>query len=124
MTDRQGKVVLLVEDDHDARTDNARLLRAEGYMVIEADDGDEALSIARGQTVDLILMDLELPMVDGLDTTRKLKQDARTDRIPIIIASASGSVDESRAAGADAFIGKPFSSDHLLEIVAWYFTVR
>ena len=86
--------------------------RAAGFDVLTAVDGQQAVTLAREQVPHLILMDLGLPVIDGWEATRQLKQDAATRHIPIIVLSAHAMTDDrekSLAAGADDFDSKPDS---------------
>jgi two-component system, cell cycle response regulator DivK len=107
---RSRKRVLLVEDFEDSRIGLTKLLEAEGYEVIEAVDGAQAVEIAFKSKPDIILMDLSLPVVDGLDATRTIKQNEATKSVPIILLSAH-SQEEVRpvaeAAGCADFVTKP-----------------
>src|SRR5215510_5150810 len=107
---RSRKRVLLVEDFEDSRIGLSKLLETEGYDVLEASDGAEAIEIAIESKPDLILMDLSLPVVDGLYTTRKIKENEATKTVPIIALSAHSRDDArsvAQAAGCVDFITKP-----------------
>src|ERR1700730_4756447 len=80
--------VLLVEDLEDSRTGLSKLLEIEGYEVVEATDGAQAIDLAISSKPDIILMDLSLPIIDGLSATRKIKQNVSVRDIPIIALSA------------------------------------
>jgi two-component system cell cycle response regulator DivK len=110
--------ILLVEDNEPSRDALARRLTRRGYEVVPAVDGQQAVSLARSAAPDLILMDLGLPVIDGWEATRQLKQDAATNHIPIIVLSAhamTGDRDLALAAGADDFDSKPIRFEQLLE---------
>jgi len=96
------------------------MLRRAGHTVRSASNGADAVILAQEQRPDLILMDLVLPMIDGLLATRRLKADARTAHIPVLALTARGLADEARAraAGCDGFITKPCAMEHLLAQVA------
>ncbi len=79
------KKILVVEDDVDNRRIVAKVLSVEGYLIIEATDGLEALACARAEHPDLILMDLALPNMDGWEATRRLKEDPQTRDIPVVV---------------------------------------
>ena len=109
--------VLLVDDSDDARVMWRMWLGLWGFNVEEAVDGAEALRKARARRPDLILMDLWLPVLDGLDTTRALKADASTAAVPVIALSAThpwaaGAVTD---AGCNLYLPKPLEPDELLE---------
>jgi len=104
------KKILVVEDDTDNRRIVTKVLAVEGYLVIEATDGVEALAQARAELPDLILMDLALPTMDGWEATRRLKSDPDTRRIPVVALTAvamRGDEEQARAAGCDDYIPKP-----------------
>ena len=88
------------------------LLEAQGYETLQTGDGLEAINLARANLPDLILMDIQLPDVSGLEVTRWLKEDARTRRIPIVAVTAfamGGDEKKVLDSGADAYISKPIS---------------
>jgi CheY-like chemotaxis protein len=109
--------ILLVEDNEFNRDMLSRRLMRKGYTVLIAEDGSSGIHTARASLPDLILMDVSLPDVDGLDLTRQLKVDARTAHIPIIIITAHAMVgdrQQSLAAGADDYHMKPVELATLL----------
>ncbi len=101
-------------------------LDAEGYSVLQAADGDEALRVAAEQSPDLIIMDIMMPRLDGFETCRRLKEDVHTRDIPVVLLTARNSR-EDRARGdevkADGYITKPFSPQRLLDTVQQYLGV-
>ncbi len=108
--------VLLVEDTEDNRVMMRRLLEMSGYWVTEAVNGMEAVSQAERETPQIILMDLSLPLVDGLAATRRIRQLPRVKGVPIIAVSAHDTRDfhaEALAAGCDAYITKPIDYGEL-----------
>jgi two-component system cell cycle response regulator DivK len=110
--------ILLVEDNEPSRDALRRRLVRRGFDVLTAVDGQQAVTQAREQVPHLILMDLGLPVIDGWEATRQLKQDAATRHIPIIVLSAHAMTDDrekSLAAGADDFDSKPVRFEQLLE---------
>ena len=111
------QTIMLVEDNEASRDALSRRLERHGYRVLTAADGLEAVSIARDAGPDLILMDLGLPVLDGWDATRQLKQDEVTRHIPIIVLSAHAMTndrDMALAAGGDDFDTKPIRFQILL----------
>ena len=105
-----GGTVLVVEDNAVNRKLARNVLRSRGYRVLEADTGEEGIEIARRERPQLILMDLQLPGLDGMEATRRLKADPRTSAIPVVALSAHAQgVDEERAlaAGCAGYIAKP-----------------
>jgi len=117
------KKILVVEDDPDNRRIVAKLLTMEGYRVVEATDGLEALSQVQAEHPDLILMDLALPNLDGWEATRRLKGDPRTREIPVVALTAvamRGDEEEARAAGCDDYLSKPARPANIRAMVKKY----
>jgi len=115
--------ILVVEDQQDNRQILRDLLTSANFEVIEAADGETGLAAAAAQRPDLILMDIQLPGIDGYEATRRLKADAALHAIPIIIVTSyalAGDDDKARAAGCDAYISKPYSPRQLLAKVREY----
>lgn len=116
----RAKTILHVEDNALNRKLIRDLLRRTSYRLIEAPDGEAGVAIAREQHPDLILMDVQLPKVSGIEATRRLRAERATADIPIIaITSFALSGDEQRAkdAGASGYLAKPYSPFTLLEMV-------
>ena len=114
------KTVLLVEDNEDNLIIYTTILRFGGYRVVQARDGQAALDAARTVAPDLILMDVSIPFVDGLEVTRRLKSDPATRPIPIIALTAHAlPSDRDRAleAGCDGYISKPAEPRAILAAV-------
>ncbi|MBA3257297.1 MAG: response regulator [Pyrinomonadaceae bacterium] len=112
--------VLLVEDTEDNRMMMRRLLELSGYEVSEAINGVEAVRAAENETPSVILMDLSLPVVDGLSATRRIRQLPDLARVPIIAVSAHDTADfhaEALAAGCDAYITKPIDYSELEDLI-------
>ena len=96
------------------------LLDAHGYRTIQTADGMEALSLARAHRPDLILMDIQLPEVSGLEVTKWIKDDDELKKIPVIAVTAfamKGDEEKIREGGCEAYISKPISVTHFLETV-------
>jgi CheY-like chemotaxis protein len=111
------QLVLVVEDYQDAREMYAEYLRFSGFRVEEASNGLEALEKASALLPDIILMDLALPRMDGWEATRRLKQDKRTRKIPIVALTGhalAGHAEGARQAGCDSFVTKPCLPDALV----------
>jgi two-component system, cell cycle response regulator DivK len=111
------KRILVVEDTEDNRQIIRDLLSSAGYELIEAVDGETGVEAAAREKPDLILMDIQLPKMDGYEATRRIKADAASAHIPIIAVTSyalSGDEAKTRAAGCDAYIAKPFSPRQLL----------
>ncbi len=118
-------LVLIVDDVDDAQELYGDLLGFAGYRTIAARDGAAAIEAAMRERPDLILMDVQMPVLDGWEATRRLKADARTRAIPIVVLTGHAlAVHEERArqAGCDAFLAKPCPPDELLRMVARFVT--
>ena len=114
------KRILVVEDHEDNRQILRDLLGASGYEMVEAHDGAAALPTATAMKPDLILMDIQLPLVDGYEATRRIKADPALVHIPVIAVTSyalSGDEEKTRAAGCNGYIAKPFSPRQLLSKV-------
>jgi two-component system cell cycle response regulator DivK len=117
MTERSRTTIMVVEDNEPSRDALSRRLERRGYRVVPIADGCEAVTAARVELPNLILMDLGLPGIDGWEATRQLKTDAATSHIPIIVLSAHAMTNDrdlSIAAGGDDFDTKPVRFDQLL----------
>ena len=115
-----GKTILYVEDNELNRKMLRHLLRGTSYRLIEAPDGETGITMAREQHPDLILMDVQLPKISGIEATRALRAEPATAHTPIIaITSFALSGDEQRAkeAGASAYLAKPYSPFALLGMI-------
>jgi two-component system cell cycle response regulator DivK len=115
-----AKTILYVEDHELNRKIVRDLLRRTSYRLIEAPDGEAGLTLARAQRPDLILMDVQLPKLSGIEVTRQLRAEPATADTPIIaITSFALSGDEQRAkeAGASAYLAKPYSPFTLLSMI-------
>lgn len=116
------KTILLVEDD-DFSLDMMTQLLEEDYHLVTAVDGAQAVESARREQPDLILMDMSLPLMDGLEATRRIKADPQLNAIPVIGLSAHAMSDDAEkalAAGCDGYLTKPVNFDLLFEILARY----
>jgi two-component system cell cycle response regulator DivK len=112
-----SKRILVVEDQEDNRQILRDLLATAGYDMIEAEDGVQAIAAASEHRPDLILMDIQLPELDGYEATRRIKADPALNAIPIIVVTSyalSGDEDKARAAGCNAYVAKPYSPRALL----------
>ena len=108
--------ILYIEDNPDNRMLVRRVLQAEGYTVIEAKDGPTGIRIATEQIPDLILMDINLPDVDGYEITARIKQLPGLAKVPVIALTANvmkGDREKTLAAGCDGYIQKPIDIDQL-----------
>jgi two-component system cell cycle response regulator DivK len=116
--------ILVVEDQEDNRQILRDLLANAGYEMLEAEDGIQAITQASKHRPDLILMDIQLPMLDGYEATRRIKAKAELRHIPIIVVTSyalSGDDVKARAAGADGYVAKPFSPRKLLATIQQFF---
>ena len=117
------KCILIVEDHEDARRILRDMLETTDYELVEAENGEQALAEVARQRPDLILMDIQLPILDGYEATRRIKADPALRSIPIIAVTSyalSGDESKARAAGCDDFIPKPYSPRQLLAKVRQY----
>jgi two-component system, cell cycle response regulator DivK len=118
-----SKRILIVEDQEDNRAILRDLLSAAGYELIEATNGQEGVALAQQERPDLILMDIQLPVIDGYEATRRIKGDRALGAIPIIAVTSyalSGDELKARTAGCDGYVTKPFSPRQLLAKVREY----
>jgi two-component system, cell cycle response regulator DivK len=117
------KTILYVEDNEYNRKIVRQLFSASSYRLIEAHDGEDGLAVAQKELPSLILMDVQLPKMSGLDATRTLKADARTKDIPVIVITSfalSGDREKAAEAGATNYLAKPYSPRELMAIVRQY----
>jgi len=116
-----GKKILIIEDEAELVKLIELRLKASNFEVISALDGEEGLKKAQSENPDLILLDIVMPKIDGYMVCRHLKDDPKTQRIPIIIITASGGKNlqqRSRDAGADGLVIKPFEAEDLLSKIS------
>jgi two-component system cell cycle response regulator DivK len=114
---RDRPLILLVEDQLDLRQMYAQHFVLSGFDVIEAGNGVDAISSTGAHFPDVVLMDLSLPVMDGWEATRQLKNDARTAHIPVVALTAhdgSGELQRATRAGCDWFVPKPCPPDALI----------
>jgi two-component system, cell cycle response regulator DivK len=115
-----AKTILIVEDNELNMKLFNDLLEAHDYNILQTRDGMEALKIAREHKPDLILMDIQLPEVSGLEVTKWIKEDENLKSIPVIAVTAfamKGDEEKIREGGCEAYIAKPISVGHFLETV-------
>ena len=111
------KCILVVEDQEDNRQILRDLLSSADYEMMEAENGEEALTAVAKKRPDLILMDIQLPVMDGYEATRRIKANPEWNAIPIIVVTSyalSGDAEKARAAGCDDYVTKPYSPRALL----------
>ena len=120
MTSGPMSTILIIEDN-DKNMKLARdILNAKGYRTIEAITGEEGVKLAKEKLPDLVLMDIQLPGMNGIEAFRQIRADAKTARIPVVALTASVTPtdrSEINAAGFDAFIGKPINLKEFVETV-------
>jgi two-component system cell cycle response regulator DivK len=117
------KRILVVEDQEDNRQILRDLLASADYEMSEAENGQEALDAVAKQRPDLILMDIQLPIMDGYEATRRIKGNPEWKDIPIIVVTSyalSGDEGKAREAGCDAYVTKPYSPRALLAKIREY----
>jgi two-component system, cell cycle response regulator DivK len=115
-----GKTILYVEDNEFNLKIVRQLLSSTSYRLIEATDGEMGVATALGETPDLILMDIQLPKLSGLDATRRLRADPKTAGVPIVVITSfalSGDDQKAKDAGASAYLAKPYSPRELLAMI-------
>jgi two-component system, cell cycle response regulator DivK len=113
--------ILIIEDNAANMTLTAYLLNWGGHTVISATDAEAGLTMARAEHPNLILMDIQLPGMDGLEATRLLKQDDATRAIPVVALTAlamKGDEERIRAAGCDGYVAKPMRYQEILATIA------
>ena len=118
-----SKLILVVEDQEDNRRIMRDLLTSVGYEVIEAVTGEEGVAAAETHRPDLILMDIQLPGLDGYEATRQIKANPDLEHIPIIVVTSyalSGDDVKAFEAGCNAYVSKPFSPRELLAKIREY----
>ena len=118
-----SKRILVIEDQPDNRQILRDLLTNADFEVIEAEDGEAGVAAARTHRPDLILMDIQLPGIDGYEVTRRIKADLDLRAIPIIAVTSyalSGDAEKAFEAGCDAYVTKPYSPRQLLAKVREY----
>lgn len=112
--------ILIIEDYSDTRELLSTLLRSKGYSVIEAEDGLEGLLKATGMYPDLIIMDLSLPEMDGIEAARRIHSQQKLEHIPIFVISAylmNDVKEDARAAGCVEIFSKPFDTEELVKAI-------
>jgi two-component system cell cycle response regulator DivK len=115
-----AKTILHVEDNEFNRKIVRDLLARTTYRLLEAADGETGVATAQQELPDLVLVDIQLPRMSGLDATRKLRADPRTADVPVIVITSfalSGDEQKAKAAGASHYLSKPYSPRELLEAI-------
>jgi two-component system cell cycle response regulator DivK len=117
------KRILVVEDQEDLRGVLRDLFTRSGYIVIEATDGATGVASAKADRPDIILMDIQMPVIDGYEATRRIKADPALTQIPVVAVSSfamKGDEEKARAAGCDHYVTKPYSPIQLLRMIRGY----
>ena len=118
-----SKCILVVEDQEDNRQILRDLLGSAGYDLTEAENGEEALAAVARRRPDLILMDIQLPVMDGYEATRRIRTNPDLRSVPIIAVTSyalAGDENKALAAGCDGYVTKPYSPRDLLAKVRTY----
>lgn len=113
-------VILVVDDFDDTRLLLRSWLERKGFAVIEAENGNEAVSQAKSNRPNLIIMDLEMPELDGLAATRKIRAVKELEKVPVLAVSAYGAEqfrDDALAAGCDEYVSTPFEPEALEKLI-------
>ena len=121
------KLILIVEDDPKNLKLIRDLLQVSGYSVLEASDGKQGVEMAKEKNPDLILMDIQMPVMDGLEATRILKAERETNKIPIVVLTAyamKGDEEKMREAGCDGYITKPIDTRKFLKKISEYLSEK
>jgi two-component system cell cycle response regulator DivK len=121
------EIILYIEDNPENRLLVRRVLEAEGYQVIEADSGNTGLQEAEAMAPDLVLVDINLPGIDGYELTRRLKQMPHLAGVPVVAMTANvmkGDREKTFAAGCDGYIQKPIDVDQLPRQVAQFLQAK
>jgi CheY-like chemotaxis protein len=114
------QTILVVDDFDDTRLMMRLWLERRGYRVVEAADGAEALEVARRECPDLVIMDIEMPAMDGLAATRKIRQEEQLRDVPIVAVSAYGAEswrDRALEAGCNEYVSTPFNPTELNDLI-------
>ena len=115
-----GELILVVEDNDKNRKLERDVLQFHGYRIAEAETAEEGLRLARESAPSLVLMDIQLPGIDGIEALRRLRADRRTQRIPVMAVTASAMTQDRQkilAAGFDGYLSKPVNIKELVAAV-------
>lgn len=115
-----SKVAITVDDSKTIREMVSFTLKKEGFEVLEAEDGEHAISVLTGKHVDVIITDLNMPKLDGIGLIRALRENASFKFTPILMLTTEGDAskkDEGKSAGATGWIVKPFNPEKLIQVV-------
>ena len=117
---RERKTVLVIEDEAEVRHIISHILELEGYRVLQAEDGDEGLRLAKDNSIALVLLDLRLPGLDGWSVLQELKSEPAVSAIPVVLTTAEDDAsqrDRALSMGAADYLPKPLSAANLRESV-------
>ena len=123
MDQRSGRTIMIVEDYDDTRILLRRVLESLGYSVLEASNGQEAVDIADREHPDLILMDLDLPILDGIAATQRIRKQPEMEKVPIVAVTAypmSYTHVKAFAKGCNEYMAKPIDTTELERLVTRY----
>ena len=115
-----GKRVLIVDDNATIRSLSRKVVEGIGFEAVEAEDGQEGLNIAQEQAFQLVLTDINMPRMSGIEMTAKLRKLDAYQRVPILIITTESGKDimqKGKAAGANGWLVKPFQREKLLELL-------
>lgn len=121
--DNKMKIILVIEDNENNRYLIGFILRKNGYEVIEARTGEEGVELAIKEKSDLILMDIQLPGIDGLETTRRIRESKADGEVPIIALTSyvmAGDRERALKAGCNGYIEKPINPDTFIDEIKKY----
>ena len=119
------KTILITDDSVMIRRILGQLLQGLGYKILLADNGQKGYDLAKAEKPDLIIMDIEMPVMTGIEATRQIKNDPETTSIPVLIFTSLGreeDIQEANNAGCSGFLNKPICEDELREAVNKVFT--
>ncbi len=117
---KEKRTILVVDDEASMRTNVVELLSREGYSVFEASDGAEALKAIKSHSLNLVLLDINLPKIDGIEVLRRIRSDPRTQLQPVVILTSSGEekdVVASYVLGANSYVRKPVDFEEFSEAI-------
>jgi CheY-like chemotaxis protein len=120
MQEKAKPTILVVDDFDDTRLLLRTWLERKGFLVIEAEDGNEAVALAESKGPDLIIMDLEMPELDGLAATRKIRNMKGLENVPVLAVSAYGAEqfrEDALAAGCNEYVSTPFEPEALEKLI-------
>jgi|SRR5215475_5637381 len=119
MTEKKPRI-LIAEDFEENRVALKLILKHTGFDVIEAEDGQQAIEVVRREEPDLVLMDITLPVLDGLQATREIRSEEKFEQLPIIVVSAHDNEEirrEAAEAGGSEYISKPIEIEELKKLI-------